>query len=193
MRPTSSIAFSKEWLLSILFSASVAVFLALTGGGFFWSIVSHHRLPSLFVSYAPSPNARNEATPISALQVAASIDFDNPQPQLRLLAAAQKAGDPAAILAARHGLLRLSPYDPLSHGELASALLQNNDLKEALLHSSIAIQLAPNNAKVLCTHGTTLLASGDKVESARAFRRALQLDPDLEAARLALEYPLKGF
>ncbi len=121
------------------------------------------------------------------------MDFDNPQPQLRLLSAAQEVGDSAAIVVARKGLLRLSPYDPLSHGELAAALLEHGNLNEALLHSKTAVQLAPENAKVLCTRGAALLANGDKPESARAFRRALEIDPDLEAARLALEYPLKEF
>ena len=183
-----------EQIRGLSFLASIIAFCGLVAGGVLRSWMVYHELPNLSLGYQHRLNRDDRsAASIQTFQTAAKLDFDLVRAQLDLLNAAKTAGDHQAILVARRGLLAISPYDAISHGELASAALNVGNQKEAMVHAEIAVQLEPNNADLQCTYGAALLADGKKQTAANAYRKALEIEPGMKAAQLALDHPLRDF
>ena len=76
------------------------------------------------------------------------------------------------------------------HLNLASALVQQGNLTEAVEEYRQAIRVNPNNPAAHYQLGTTLSELGWRDEAIEAYRRTLQLDPQHAAARAALSAAL---
>jgi Flp pilus assembly protein TadD len=110
----------------------------------------------------------------------------------RLLESAREAGAADDVLWALTALARLKPEDTQVRSQLASELLRRGRASEALTQASFAAWLAPDSCDAYCCLGDALWALGDKQQAAAAYRRALDLDPNSEAAQTALTVALRG-
>lgn len=181
----------RSWTLSV----SLVLFACLVAAGVYRSLSVYNQIPDLHFGYVQRvghPANQNNAS-IKTLTTSALLNFDNAGAQLSLLQLARNRKDDVAVVEAFQGLLRISPFDAESHGDLASSLLNVGGVSEALLHSRIAIDLSPNNPRLLCIRGAALMADQQMNESAETYRRALAIDPESKTAKLALDFPLKGF
>jgi cellulose synthase operon protein C len=121
----------------------------------------------------------------------------NPRDSAMLLQLARSAGthSPQAVAAWRRALA-VQPDDPLRLNNLAHHLLNtagktegNRDGEsraEALALARRAVQAAPFNAELLDTLAAALAANGQPADAATALRRALDIAPRHDAARLHL-------
>ena len=66
----------------------------------------------------------------------------------------------------------------LQHLETAMSYMQMKKTDLAIAELKDASKIAPNSAVIQSQMGYAYLAKGDKVESEKAFRRALDLDPN---------------
>jgi len=180
-----------------LFVAGNLLFALLISAGVFYSFYRDGRLPHIRAVYADTQRrlieqkAPSEAIPY--LRTAASINFDDGVAQLQLLTTAYEAHDTKNIIAGLRGLLNHAPDDSELHGELAIVLLDAGHLDDALVHGSLAVKLDPDSASLLTAKGAILLALDRKAEAADCYRKALELSPDSEPARRALNHPLKNY
>lgn len=180
----------------ILWTGVVIILFSMVAG-LIRSFVTRRALPSVGVEYSTELNemvqARGYTATLPHIRSAARIDFDNEAAVTGLLDSARQAGDDNLVVSALVALVRMKPEDPLVRNELVSALLSQGRVVEALAHGKVAARLSPNSSDVHCNIGAALLGLGQKHEAASAYRRALELDPDSKTARLALEFPLRGF
>jgi Flp pilus assembly protein TadD len=65
---------------------------------------------------------------------------------------------------------------------LGAVALRQGNVADAAVHLEAAARLAPMSARIHTLRGQALLAGGKRDEAAAAFRRALKLDPDDQAA-----------
>ncbi|HXV64808.1 MAG TPA: sulfatase-like hydrolase/transferase [Vicinamibacteria bacterium] len=79
-----------------------------------------------------------------------------------------------------------TPWDPDMHVLRGEALERANRLDEAVASYEKAIELRPEDAQNYWRRGAVRLKLGDGAGAEEGFRQALQRDPNLEAARLAL-------
>lgn len=176
---------------------TLVIFAASIGVGLFRSLRTYHSLPQVGVEYTTELKALvrqhgNQLT-LPHVKSAALIDFDNDMAAISLLESAREAGDLPSVVRALQALVRIRPEDGATRNELVSALLSQGRAVEAYEHGRVAATLSPNSATVYSNLGAALLGLGRKREAAAAYRKTLELDPGSEAARLALEFPLKGF
>ena len=83
--------------------------------------------------------------------------------------------------------LRLAPSDPALHTFLAFTLHDMNRLEDAAQSCRAALQLNPNLIPALFKLGTILAQQAKPAEARAAFERVLQLSPDSQDARRALQ------
>ena len=175
----------------------VAVFLSSMAAGLVRSFATRHGLPRVGVEYKTELNEivreRGGVAALPQVRSAARIDFDNEMAVTGLLDSARQAGRNDDIVWALSVLVRLRPEDGQVRNDLALALLIQGRVIEAQPHAAFAVRLAPDSATAHCNLGAALLGLGHKQQAATAYRRALELDPASEPARLALEFPLRGF
>jgi tetratricopeptide (TPR) repeat protein len=160
-------------------------------GGILHAWKAHHRLPSVRFGYSHvhqrliDNNTHYDS--LHDFQTAALIDFDNPGPQLQLLATAYELDNAESVAVALRGLLNHTPEDADLHARLAVALLQLGRPEEGLLHIKRAVKLDATQPGYFTAYGAILLALERIPEAKASYRKALELDPDSETALSALE------
>lgn len=82
---------------------------------------------------------------------------------------------------------RLDPTDPAAAGFQSYALINANDIPDALLAAQRAVTLDPRYADAFLPYGISLLASGDRADGVKALRRGLVLleEPDRATTLIA--------
>ena len=165
--------------------------------GLMRSLILDHGLPGVGVEYNTELNAfvqaRGYVAALPQIRSAARIDFDNEAAVTELLAAARRAGDALLRIDALVALAGMKPEDAPIRNELVSALLGQGRVGEALAQGRFAVHLSPDLPAAHCNLGAALLGLGRNREAAAAYRQAIELDPESQTARLALEFPLRGF
>jgi tetratricopeptide (TPR) repeat protein len=178
------------WLGVAIFSLSMIA-------GVARSLATHSRLPPIGVGYArelsETLQGQGDSAALPLLRSAARIDYENQQAVIDLLVSARRAGDGDNIVWALETLMRLRPKDGKIRNELVTELLNQGRVIEAYEHGQVAVRLTPESSVTHCNLGAALLGLDQKREAAACYRRALELDPNSETARGALDFPLRGF
>jgi cellulose synthase operon protein C len=123
---------------------------------------------------------------LAELRKAVDLQPSNIPAQLELgklyLAAHQYGdGEQAALV-----VLEKEPGNPEGHALMANLSAAQKRFLEAQPEFDKALELAPNNASIQFSYGMYKFQIGDKREAETRFKRALELDPKLTLATLAL-------
>jgi superkiller protein 3 len=178
------------------FWSGVTLFVLSMTAGLVRSFMTDQGLPRIAVEYTTElnelANRLGTQAALPHLRSAARIDFDNETIVARLVDESRAAGDLDEHVRALIALTRLKPQDGQVRTELVAALLQQQRFSEAYAQGRFAVWLSPNAAGAHYHFGLALLGVGQREQAAAAFVRALELDPDLQEARLGLAAALKG-
>ena len=184
------------WRLTAMAAAGIAMGL-LIALGFVNSVLSSGRPPGITIGYDSQhqtlASGETDSADLSELKTAATIDFDNTRAMLRLLEASRRSRYYEGQATALKALVQLDPGAAALHAELAGALLNMGEFKEATTHAAVATRIEPDQPRNHLIYGASLLAADDKQEAAIAYRKALALDPNSEVAKEALKFPLAGY
>lgn len=101
---------------------------------------------------------------------------------LGLAQALLRIGDPKSALAECRAALAIDSNSPAALQAMAVALAKTGDLRAAIEYQTAAIAAQPRSATLWHTLGNLLDESGDIEQAAGAYRRAIQLDPQLVEA-----------
>jgi len=93
-----------------------------------------------------------------------------------------RAGDDAGALEALRRALRLGETDPSIFIQAAAIAAKLRYHEESLRYARAAVNLAPGDLDAWVALGSALLDAGDRPGAAKAFRRAVALDPDRAVA-----------
>jgi len=119
-----------------------------------------------------SPDPEVKALALASLHWSRGND-----PAVRELLVRALADDPGGRLRARWGL---------ALGFLGDVHRDRKDRTAARAAYAKALELLPDNPKILHAQGLMYTEQGDYLAAVRAFRRAIELDPDLPLARVNL-------
>ena len=65
--------------------------------------------------------------------------------------------------------------------------INRNEISQAIEIFKLSVEMYPDNYHLLDSLGEAYLKAGDKVNSAKYYNKALEINPDLETAKEALE------
>jgi tetratricopeptide (TPR) repeat protein len=102
------------------------------------------------------------------------------------LHAAFNSGEPGLRVGLYLAAVAIRPRSPVAYSDLASILLQQNDVQGALIAASQAIAVDSNFAPAYYALGSALSEQKDLPRAVSAFRKASELDPDSVGAFLNL-------
>ncbi|MGQ9649967.1 MAG: tetratricopeptide repeat protein [Phycisphaerae bacterium] len=91
-------------------------------------------------------------------------------------------------------ILSIAPKTAWAHQALASHLIDQNRVDDAVEHARQAVELDPENYKVRITYGEALSRQNDTAEAISQFNRALAIKPDSAEAHngLGMAYGVTG-
>jgi len=144
---------------------------------------SHRHLERIYVE---AQGGGRPAEALQALRVALARRGDDPMLHLSAASLLRELGRRDEAVAEVETAARLSPSSGALARARAELAFQANDLVTARQRLAEAQRLDPSDALALDLDGRALSGLGKPEEAAAAFRRALELDPKLEPARLAL-------
>jgi len=178
-------------LQSAAFAAGLLAFGFLVVAGVLRSFVVDHQPPPLRADYAASINALAAEQDwdglLRQLEASAALDIGNPEVEAQILPnlvrLARSRGDRDAELFARRKAAELRRSEPTVHNQLSGALLSSPgptpaQLREAALHSRIALALDPDSALATLHLAQIGALEGHREEALRLFEQAQRLDPD---------------
>jgi tetratricopeptide (TPR) repeat protein len=190
----------KSWSNPILSWASgpgIGLIVCSLATGFGYSLVAAGRPPGLALTYSSElekvVESSGKLVALPALRRSAELDLNAEAPLWRLLNAATEAGDRKQQLFALSGLVQFDVKRADIPYQLACLYLEVPDIALASRYAAIALERDPLDPRHHCLLGATLMAQDRRLEAAREYRIALQIDPSHETALRALEGPLHGF
>jgi tetratricopeptide (TPR) repeat protein len=132
-----------------------------------------------------------------ALSLAEQLHARYPQdPRIALIFASrlEAEGQRERAVAVYRDIVRSHPNVPVARNNLAALLAGSGQLREAEIHAARAVELAPENAQILETHGNVLYQLGRHREALDRLQRAAALAPanGLIAYRTALTLSAMG-
>lgn len=144
---------------------------------------SHRHLERIYVE---AQGRGQHAEALLALRSALARRGDDPMLHLSAASILRELGRKDEAAAEVETAARLSPSSGAVARARAELAFQASDLSTARRHLVDAQRLDPSDALAFDLDGRALSGLGKPEEAAAAFRRALELDPKLESARLAL-------
>ncbi len=124
---------------------------------------------------------------VQLLQHAAALDVQDQYYRFRLAEACESAGRPEAALDAYLHVVRRTPDSPVSAARADAILVETADSEARIVAWRRLSEEAHTHALPLVYLGCALADSGDLIGAMQAYRVALERDPQLEAARVAIE------
>jgi len=118
---------------------------------------------------------------------AVEIEPANPMAQQNLGTALARAGRPADAERAFREALRRAPGDPRFQHNLGNVLLQQERWREAIEEYQRAAETAPDFPMTYYLMGKAYVKIGMRDEGRRSFLRALEIEPQMDTARQALD------
>lgn len=186
-----SVTSSASRLLPLCMLLTSGLLLLLTGAGIITSLRTEGRLPQVALEYGsyhlPLLSPARIETGIVDLATAVAVDFDNAEARSRLVQAAERTQNPAALVIALQGFLASDADDPELHRWLAAALLAAGNPQQGLIHSRESLRLNDGDPTSLVTHGDIQSALGNHQEARLAYQRALEIDPRSVSAQQGLQ------
>ncbi len=157
---------------------SIGVFVAVVWGVADWE----RRRPRRRVAEKSTTPAGTPALPVAALPVAAAVLV---LIALALCTRAQLRYWQDSVTLYRR-TLAVTPGNPIVHGNLGSALVEQGKLTEAAEQFAEALRLKPQYAEAESNWGFALALQGKLEEAIAKYRAALALKPDMERTRYTL-------
>ncbi len=118
-----------------------------------------------------------------AMQSAQILDGKNPEVLRRLATAYMHMHDYSSAKEIYEELLQIDPDDDLAEASLANALHKLGEDDSAIVHHERSLVLDADYAPHYYNYANTLYDLGRKEEALGLYKKALEKDPELEAAR----------